>query len=168
MLAGALRTRSGKVFSAVHLEAYIGRVAVCAEAVAIGMGAAAGDTDIELIVAVNRAGDVVAPCGMCRELISDYAPQAEVCVSSATGPTRVQVSVLLPGNKYARAVMPKQFVEITGTADSPIATDAFFETGSGSGSRRRAVWALFRVRFTSCRTRIQPVDAPLPSIRSPP
>ncbi len=98
----ALRTRSGKVFSAVHLEAYIGRVAVCAEAVAIGMGAAAGDTDIELIVAVNRAGDVVAPCGMCRELISDYAPQAEVLVPSATGPTRVQVSVLLP-NKYARS-----------------------------------------------------------------
>jgi cytidine deaminase len=30
----ALRTKSGKVFSAVHLEAYVGRVAVGAEAIA--------------------------------------------------------------------------------------------------------------------------------------
>jgi cytidine deaminase len=98
----ALRTRSGKVFSAVHLEAYVGRVAVCAEAVAIGMGAAAGDTDIEVIVAVNRAGDVVVPCGMCRELISDYAPQAEVLVPTPAGTARIQVSELLP-NKYTRS-----------------------------------------------------------------
>jgi cytidine deaminase len=56
-----MRTRSGKVFEAVHLEAYVGRVAVCAEAIAIGMGAAAGDTQIECIVAVNRSGDVVTP-----------------------------------------------------------------------------------------------------------
>jgi cytidine deaminase len=97
----ALRTRSGRVFAAVHLEAYIGRVAVCAEAIAVGMGAAAGDTDIEVIVAVNRAGDVVAPCGICRELISDYAPRAEVIIPGADGPERVTVTSLLP-NKYVR------------------------------------------------------------------
>jgi len=90
----AIRTRSGKVFSAVHLEAYIGRAAVCAEAVAIGMGAAAGDTDLEVIVAVNRSGDVVAPCGICRELISDYSPQAEVLVPSTAGPVRTPISDL--------------------------------------------------------------------------
>ena len=30
----ALRTRSGKVFQAVHIEAFVGRVTVCAEAIA--------------------------------------------------------------------------------------------------------------------------------------
>jgi cytidine deaminase len=97
----ALRTRSGRVFSAVHLEAYIGRVAVCAEAIAVGMGAAAGDTDIEVIVAVDRAGNVVAPCGICRELISDYAPRAHVIVPGVEGPERVPMKTLLP-NKYVR------------------------------------------------------------------
>jgi cytidine deaminase len=97
----AMRTRSGKVFRAVHLEAFVGRVAVCAEAVAIGMGAADGDTDIDTIVAVNRAGEIVAPCGMCRELISDYSPLATVIVPGETGPTLVTVGDLLP-NKYAR------------------------------------------------------------------
>jgi len=97
----ALRTRSGKVFSAVHLEAYIGRIAVCAEAVAIGMAAAAGDTDIKTIVAVNRDGKIVSPCGMCRELISDYSPNATVIILKDGEPCLVPVSDLIP-EKYQR------------------------------------------------------------------
>ncbi len=100
-IGAALRTRSGQVFSAVHLEATVGRIAVCAEAVAIGMAATAGDTQIEMIVAVNRIGQVVSPCGMCRELIADYAPDAKVIVPDETGPIIVAISDLLP-NKYHR------------------------------------------------------------------
>ncbi len=79
-IGAALRTKSGKVFSAVHLEAYVGRVAVCAEAIAIGMAAAAGDTDIDTIVAVNSHGRVIPPCGICRELISDYSSNCKVII----------------------------------------------------------------------------------------
>jgi cytidine deaminase len=98
-VGAALRTTSGRVFSAVHLEAKVGRIAVCAEAVAIGMGAAEGDTNIQAIVAVNRKGAVVAPCGMCRELISDYSPDARVIVPAPDGPKLVPVLDLIP-NKY--------------------------------------------------------------------
>lgn len=38
-VACAMRTTSGHVFTAVHLEANVGRIAVCAEAIALGMGA---------------------------------------------------------------------------------------------------------------------------------
>lgn len=100
-IGAALRTRSGRLFSAVHLEANVGRIAVCAEAVAIGMAASAGDTAIDTIVAVDPSGSVVAPCGMCRELISDYAPGAAVIVPGAAGLERVPVLDLLP-NKYTR------------------------------------------------------------------
>ena len=100
-IGAALRTKSGQVFSAVHLEATVGRIAVCAEAVAIGIAATTGDTEIEMIVAVNRVGQVVSPCGMCRELIGDYAPDAEVIVPGDTGPRLVAISDLLP-NKYHR------------------------------------------------------------------
>jgi cytidine deaminase len=64
-VGAALRTRSGKIFSAVNVKANVGRVSVCAEAVAIGMAAAIGDTDIERIVAVDHNGRVISPCGMC-------------------------------------------------------------------------------------------------------
>lgn len=100
-IGAALRTRSGQVFSAVHLEATVGRIAVCAEAVAIGMAATAGDTEIEMLVAVNRFGQVVSPCGMCRELLADYAPNARVIVPDKVGSSLVTISDLLP-NKYHR------------------------------------------------------------------
>lgn len=97
-VGAALRTKSGKVFSSVHLEAYVGRVAVCAEAIAIGMAAAVGDTDLETIVAVDRKGRVVPPCGICRELISDYVPGCRVIITEAEIMT---ISKLLP-RKYQR------------------------------------------------------------------
>jgi cytidine deaminase len=95
-VGAALRTRSGKIFVAVNVKANVGRVSVCAEAVAIGMAAAAGDTDIERIVAVDQKGRVISPCGMCREMISDYAPQAEVIVSGDDGMEILKVADLLP------------------------------------------------------------------------
>jgi cytidine deaminase len=95
-VGAALRTRSGKIFSAVNVKANVGRVSVCAEAVAIGMAASAGDTDIERIVAVDQKGRVISPCGMCREMISDYAPQAEVIVSGDDGLEILKMADLLP------------------------------------------------------------------------
>jgi cytidine deaminase len=49
----ALRTRSGRVHLGVDLECYVGRVTVCAEAIAIGRAVTDGDgAEIETIVAV--------------------------------------------------------------------------------------------------------------------
>lgn len=101
LVGSALRTRSGKIFSAVHLEAHVGRIAVCAEAVTLGMAAAAGDTEIDTIVAVDHLGNIVSPCGMCRELISDYSPNAWVIVPGNNGEEVIMIEKLLP-NKYAR------------------------------------------------------------------
>ena len=98
-IASALRTRSGAVFTGVHLEAYVGRIAVCAEAIAIGAAGTAGDTDIETIVAVNELGNIVSPCGMCRELIGDYSPTATVIILRDGLPVAVPVAELLP-DKY--------------------------------------------------------------------
>jgi cytidine deaminase len=95
-VGAALRTRSGKIFSAVNVKANVGRVSVCAEAVAIGMAASAGDTDIERIVAVDQQGRVISPCGMCREMISDYAPEADVIVPGDNGWEVLKVAELLP------------------------------------------------------------------------
>ena len=100
-IAAVLRTTSGSIYSGVHVEAYVGRIAVCAEAIAIGAAATAGDTSIQTIVAVNELGEIVSPCGMCRELISDYSPEACVVVLRSGQPANVPVMELLP-DKYSR------------------------------------------------------------------
>jgi cytidine deaminase len=44
----------------------------------------------------------VAPCGMCREMISDYAPGAQVIMPGPDGATVKLVSELLP-DRYKRS-----------------------------------------------------------------
>ncbi len=63
------------------------------------MAASAEDTDITAIVAVGREGVIVPPCGICRELISDYAPECQVILGEGRS---VGVGELLP-EKYRRA-----------------------------------------------------------------
>lgn len=80
-VAAALRTPPGAVHRGLHVESSIGRASICAEGAAIAAAAAAGDTEIETIVAVLDTGEewrVVTPCGLCRELIGDYSPAARV------------------------------------------------------------------------------------------
>ena len=109
-VGAALRTRSGKTFTGVNLDAYLGRMAVCAEAVALGRAVVdLGDAGIDTIVAVrhpppeqkDRSIVVVSPCGACRELIFDYDRRARVIVPNGTSPAVVPISELLP-NKYSR------------------------------------------------------------------
>jgi cytidine deaminase len=109
-VGAALRTRSGKIYAGVNLDAYLGRMAVCAEAVALGRAVVDnGDAGIDLIVAVRHPPPqqkdqtiaVVSPCGACRELIFDYDPRARVIVPNGKSPTVVPISELLP-NKYSR------------------------------------------------------------------
>jgi cytidine deaminase len=109
-VGAALRTRSGKIFTGVNLDAYLGRMAVCAEAVALGRAFVdLGDDGIEAIVAVRhpppyeKSQDiaVVSPCGACRELIFDYDRKARVIVPNGKTPKPVPIAELLP-NKYSR------------------------------------------------------------------
>ena len=50
-VGAALRTRDGRIYAGVNLDAYLGRMAVCAEAVALGQAVTEiGETGIETIV----------------------------------------------------------------------------------------------------------------------
>jgi cytidine deaminase len=109
-VGAALRTRSGKIFTGVNLDAYLGRMAVCAEAVALGRAFVdLGDDGIDTIVAVrhpppdekDQTVAVVSPCGACRELIFDYDRNARVIVPNGKSAAVAQIADLLP-NKYRR------------------------------------------------------------------
>ncbi|KPF96312.1 cytidine deaminase [Rhodopseudomonas sp. AAP120] len=109
-VGAALLTRTGRCYVAVNLDAYLGRMAVCAEAVALGQVITElGEAGIDTIVAVrhpkphdtDRDVRVVSPCGACRELIWDYDRNARVLVPGPDGVEAVGISELLP-NKYSR------------------------------------------------------------------
>ena len=54
-VGAAMRTRDGRIITGVNIDAYLGRMAVCAEAIAIGRSITeAGDQGIDTIVAVRH------------------------------------------------------------------------------------------------------------------
>lgn len=105
-VGAALLLEDGTIITGVHIEANVGRIAVCAEAIALGRAVTEhGSTEIEMIAAVrigeDQRANLVAPCGMCRELLIDYAPSATVVMPLEQGPNLVRVTKLLPC-KYSR------------------------------------------------------------------
>ena len=103
-VGAALRSRDGRVWTGVHLGATVGRLAVCAEAIALGRAILEGDGTVECAVAVRhpkaeeaaREIAVVSPCGACREMLTDFDPAAEVIVPGPDGWQRLPLRVLLP------------------------------------------------------------------------
>jgi cytidine deaminase len=103
-VAAALRSRDGRIWSGIHLGATVGRMSICAEPIAFGRALMDGDGTIVTAVAMrhpkpeetDRRMAVVAPCGACRELFADHAPDAWIIMPGANGLIKMSVPALLP------------------------------------------------------------------------
>ena len=103
-VATALRTLDGKIYTGVHIEGSCRRSSICAEGVAIGTarGGLPADAplhfDAVVSVQIKPAGQfrIIAPCGVCRELISDYSPDARVWLTGEEGILAMPALDLLP------------------------------------------------------------------------
>lgn len=96
-VAAAVRAGSGRIYTGVNVEGIHGP---CAEPVALGTAFAQGERDILAMVAVHRAGNgfsVLSPCGNCRQLILEYAPNAHVILMDDGQVIKAPAHELLPG-----------------------------------------------------------------------
>ncbi|HKS92070.1 MAG TPA: cytidine deaminase [Tepidiformaceae bacterium] len=100
-VASALVTAGGNVFVGVCIDTACG-MGFCAEHNAIGSMITGGESAIAAIVAVNRRGDILPPCGRCREFIYQ--------VDDANRRTRV----LLPNERTATIaeLLPEHWMDI--------------------------------------------------------
>lgn len=72
-VASALTTSNGRVFQGVNIEIEASAPSsICAESAAIGTMVSEGEKTIKTIVAVNTKGQVIPPCGKCRQFISEF------------------------------------------------------------------------------------------------
>jgi cytidine deaminase len=103
-VATALRTADGSVYTGVHVEGSCRRSSICAEGVALGTARAGLDpgaplrVDTIVSVQIKPAGQfrIIAPCGVCRELISDYSPDTRIWITSDAAIHVVAALELLP------------------------------------------------------------------------
>jgi cytidine deaminase len=84
-VGAALLCASGKTYQGINIEAC--GYGPCAEPIAIGAALTQGERQFISIVAVCKETDegdnyiVLSPCGNCRQLLLDYAPECTVILS---------------------------------------------------------------------------------------
>lgn len=108
--AAALRADSGTVYTGLHLDATIASESVHAEAVALGTALSAGETGFEAVATVahptpgtDQTFVVASPCGGCRELLYDYAPEMAAAVQTPSGVRTRPIRALLPDAPFRPA-----------------------------------------------------------------
>ena len=68
-VGAAILADSGAIYTGINVEAACG-IGFCAEHSAVAQMELAGESHILKVVAVSSDGQVVPPCGRCRELIT--------------------------------------------------------------------------------------------------
>ncbi len=97
-VGAAVRAGSGRVYTGVNVEAC--GYGPCAEPIAVGAAFSHGEREILAMVAVKRRDgvcSVLSPCGNCRQLLLDYAPEAVVILDLDGQVVRARAADLLPG-----------------------------------------------------------------------
>jgi len=97
-VGAAVLCGSGRIYAGINVEAC--GYGPCAEPIAIGAAFSTGERKIRAIVAVCKSGKrypVLSPCGNCRQLIFDYAPDALVIYSDRGKVRKATARDLLPG-----------------------------------------------------------------------
>jgi cytidine deaminase len=82
-VGAALLTRSGKVITGANVESASYGLTCCAERVALFNALTAGQRNFVAVAVVARAPGGPMPCGACRQLLAEYAPQAKVWVADS-------------------------------------------------------------------------------------
>jgi cytidine deaminase len=96
-VGAALLTANGRVVHGCNVENASHGLSVCAERNAVWRAMSEGLRDFVALAVTAGAGHGAAPCGSCRQVLHELAPQARVMWQDAHG--RIlerRVSVLLP------------------------------------------------------------------------
>ena len=108
-VGAALLTRAGEIITGANVESASYGLTCCAERVALFHALTSGKRDFVAVAVVARAPGGPMPCGACRQLLAEYAPNAAVWVADSDAPGVIKefsVKELLPA---VFAEVPRRF-----------------------------------------------------------
>ena len=84
-VGAALRTTAGKIYQAGNIESSSYGLTLCAERVVLFKALSEGERAFESIAIAAETPEFCAPCGACRQVLWDYAPDLEVLLINMDG-----------------------------------------------------------------------------------
>ena len=94
-VGAALRARSGKTYRGVNVENASLGLSICAERNALFAAVAAGERAFDAIAIVTRAPQPTPPCGACRQVLVEFAPdEFPVLLATAAAPDAAESTLL--------------------------------------------------------------------------
>ena len=82
-VGAAILTRAGKIVGGANVESASYGLTCCAERVALFKALTEGEREIRAVAVVAHCPGGPMPCGACRQLLAEYAPEATVLVADA-------------------------------------------------------------------------------------
>lgn len=84
-VGAALLASDGTIHTGCNVECSSYGLTLCAERVALGKGISEGKRDFVALAIVTDLEDFCPPCGACRQLLWDYAPDLEIILATPSG-----------------------------------------------------------------------------------
>lgn len=84
-VGAALRSRDGRVVSGCNVENAAFPAGICAERAAVAAAVAQGVQELEDLVVLTEAAEPTPPCGMCRQVLYEMAPDLRVTSLTTSG-----------------------------------------------------------------------------------
>src|ERR1039458_9177461 len=101
-VGAALLTKSGKIIGGANVESASYGLTCCAERIALFKALTDGEEEFVAGALVARWDGGPMPCGACRQLLAEYAPDAKVLVADSADLNTVQTFTV-------RGLLPRAF-----------------------------------------------------------
>lgn len=95
-VGAALLTAEGKIVKGANVESSSYSLTICAERVALTKALSEGFTEFKAIAIAAKDGEFCPPCGACRQLLYDYAPDLEIILTDGRDSRIFKIDELLP------------------------------------------------------------------------
>jgi len=95
-VGAAVLAASGKIYAGTNIENASYGATMCAERVAVFKAISEGEKEIAGLAVYAGAATVAFPCGMCLQVLSEFAGDIPVFLSSASETREYRLSDLLP------------------------------------------------------------------------
>ncbi len=96
-VGAALRARNGQVITGCNVENSAFGLAICAETIAMAYAVSQGLSDFEEIAIATDDSEPTPPCGACRQVLNEFAPNIKISSYTRDGKEAVwTLDELLP------------------------------------------------------------------------